>query len=121
MFKSSVFRGTRVGRLFRQTKRFTSTGEPEFALVGSIRYSPIRSELGVTETSVRADKSGSKSRAEEFSFKGRIQVQPDANGRQLSVGDKLDVLDATFHVMDTNPSYHAMDGGLDHILVDLGL
>jgi hypothetical protein len=121
MFRTSVFKGTLTGTLYGKTGRHTSSGEAVFELLGPILYTPIRSEKQLEPTSIRADKSGSKSRAEELVFKGRIQVAPTPMAVNIKNGSKLAVLGSTYKVMDVAPIHNVMDSTIDHYLVDLGL
>ena len=121
MFASGLFEGIKTGELFTKGESYSSTGSPIFSLAGEIRYTPIRLESMLERTSIRADKSGSKSRAEELTFKGRILVEPTETSKKMSNGSILKVLDDEYRIMDINPLFSAMDGDLHHYMVDLGL
>lgn len=121
MFKSSVFKGTVAGVLFRKGLGYTSTGDPIFGALGKFRFTPITSKTQSEETSIRTDKSGSKSRADEGVAYFRIQIEPSKIGKSIKIGDRVDLLGASYKVASITPVFNIMDAIADHILADLKL
>jgi len=64
---------------------------------------------------VRADKSGSKSYADEQVEKGRLLVHPR---HTIAEDDEVEILGKRYVVTGVRPVF-AMDGTIDHIQVEL--
>lgn len=96
---------------------FSVTGKPTLGSPVSVRFSPIRLASMAQATSIRTDKSGSKSRADETIFKGRILVHPESS---IDNGDTVEIDSVRYEVNEVFPRYD-MGGYLNHYQVDLEL
>lgn len=114
MIKSSSFVPTSVGYV-SQMVGHDSKGKPRFSSKKPIRFSPVRMEVEMASTSIRVDKAGSKSRAEEDVAKGRMLVAPTAEFKR---GDRFSFSGRTWRIVSIWPRYE-MDGRLNHYQVDM--
>lgn len=90
-------------------------GDIQFAKPVRIGVATVRLNSGRQQTSIRTDKSGTQSRAEEVVYDARILIEPDAT---FSFGDKIDLFGLTYKVEVIFPRYE-MTGILHHYQVDL--
>ena len=81
----------------------------------SIGFTPVRLESVVQPTSIRTDKSGSKSSADETVFLGRILIAPDV---VPSEDDIIDLYGKQYRIESVFPRYE-LQGMLHHYQVDL--
>ncbi len=114
MFATSSFipvsRGTY--KVIAQHDRF---GRSAFADRGSFGFSIIKLDLTIQPTSIRTDKSGSKSFATEEVAAGRI-----LSDVELPHGAIVSIRGQDFQVIGVFPR-HDMDGRVNHWQVDLAL
>lgn len=94
---------------------YDETGQPNYVQSEEIRYSVVNLEHGISQTSIRADKSGSKSRAEEPVRTGRILVSPYDT---VENGDLLIIRGMQWRVSAVKYRYD-MVGKIHHFQVDL--
>lgn len=87
-------------------------GEPE-----KIGIAPIRMESSLQQTTIRTDKSGSKNRATENIFQGRILVHPK---HTIEQGQVVEIYGALYRVDSVWPRLE-MNGVLHHWQVDLSI
>lgn len=104
-----------TGWLYKPSKSYTVTGEAKLTDPVMVRLTPIRLETGFQQTSIRTDKSGSQSRAEESVFQGRVLIHPKYD---VKPGDILEVSEIRYKVESIWPRYE-MNGVLHHYQVDL--
>lgn len=114
MFKTSTFRPI-ASALHRSVTGFDATGRPILDDGRKVGFSPIKIDHSVRQTSIRTDKSASKSRADEDVVDARLLVEPRA---QLALGDILEFNGAQYRVVTIFPRYD-MSGIVDHYQVDL--
>lgn len=103
----------RASRL--SSSRYDDFGDPIYESSGVIKFSVIKLKSECSQTSIRADKSGSKSRADEVIQDGRILVDPKS---EFSMGDIFIISNQKWKVSSITPKYD-MVGLLDHFQVDL--
>src|SRR5690554_906322 len=99
MFRSPAFFPTNIALLRRRTG-YTPAGRPQFGSPITIGISPIRIETSLRDTSIRTDKSGSKSRAEEDTFRGRILIEPTVT---FAVGDLVEFAGQKMRIVSKFP------------------
>lgn len=99
----------------RISGEFTVDGQPKFAPGVKVGISVVRLVKSISPTSVRADKSGTKSYADEQLEKGRLLVHPRVEPRE---GDQVEFAGHTWSISSARPVY-AMTGKVDHYEVDL--
>lgn len=80
-----------------------------------IGIAPIRLDTTVQPTSIRTDKSGSKSRADEVIFQGRVLVHPKHTVQQ---GQIMEISGTRYRIVSVWPRYE-MNQMLHHWQVDL--
>lgn len=114
MYKSSNFRPSQKATL-RRSIGYDELGKHAFASPKVIRLSVIRLESDVNPTSIRTDKSGTKSRAEEKLHVGRVMI---AANEVFKVGDQLDLHDIRWEIDSIHPRFD-INGRLHHYQVDL--
>lgn len=96
---------------------YTDTGDELPANPVRMRFSVVRIRTATRDTSIRTDKSGSQSRAEETFYDGRILVYPDITPENDQV---VSVLGVTYRINEVQPKFDAL-GNLNHYQVDLTL
>lgn len=102
-------------KLHKTSDGFSVTGERLFLPPVDIGLSIVRLTTSVTQTSVRADKSGTKSYADEVLEKGRVLVHPK---HKVAEGDQIEIAGERYEISGVRPVY-GMDGKLDHFQVEL--
>lgn len=113
--KKSLFRHTALATVSRPAG-FDVFGEPDYQVISrKTRINVIYMNIGITESSIRADRSESKARIEETAGKARFLVHPDDN---IGNGDMVQVFGATLRVENVFPR-HDLNGRLHHYQVDL--
>lgn len=95
--------------------KYTVTGEAVLGEPEEFAFSPVYLEMSTGKTSIRTDKSGTQSRAEEELFDGRILIAPDVT---LDFDDIVEFKDKKFRVVRIHPRYE-MNHELHHYQVDL--
>jgi hypothetical protein len=111
----SAFIPTTIGYIKRASEDFTVTGDRLFGPKVKVGLSIVRVTDGVQQTSVRADKSGTKSFADENVEQGRALIHPSfvpQNNDLLTVGAD------EYEVKGVRPVYD-MYGQIDHYQVEL--
>jgi hypothetical protein len=116
-FKTSSFRGTLKGTL-QQITSFNISGREVFGDPVTVRFTPIKLEKVVKDTSIRTDISGSQGSAEEISPQGRIlmdrRVTPKLGDKFVFTGHEV----FTCTVESVMAKYD-MTGLISHFQVDL--
>lgn len=115
MCAMSAFIPTTIGYLKRAGEDFTVTGDRLFGSPVKIGLSVVRVTDNMQQTSVRADKSGTKSYADENVEQGRALVHPRIVPK---VNDLLTILGDDFEIKGVRPVFD-MHGGLDHYQCEL--
>lgn len=115
MVGMSAFIPTTFAYLKSVTGEFTAGGEQLWSKPVRVGVSIVRWENRVSQTSVRADRSGTKSYADEEVPKGRVLIHPRHIPKE---GDILIFSNQEF-VIESVREVYAMDGKLDHYQVDL--
>lgn len=90
-------------------------GQPEYGTEKEVRCSVIYFQIGQADTSIRADRSETKGRAEEAYGKIRILVEPRAS---IQAGQRMKLDGETLRVLTVFPR-HGLGGKLHHYQVDL--
>lgn len=101
--------------LHKTSDDFSVTGERLFQQPVQIGISIVRLATNVTPTSVRADRSGTKSYADEQLEKGRLLVHPR---HKVAEGDRVEILGELYEITGVRPVF-GMDGKIDHYQVEL--
>lgn len=104
-----------TARLIKASVGFTVTGERAFEPAVRVGISIVRLATAVSQTSVRADKSGTKSYADEQLEKGRVLMHPR---HKPSEGDQIEIFGEVYEITGVR-KVMAMDGNLDHYQVEL--
>lgn len=115
MPRTTSFLSNSKGLVYKQDG-YTVDGRPAFSKPTVLHYSPIKLDRRIAKTSIRTDKSGSKSRADEAVVQGRILVHPRTpviEGSVLKLGNVL------WKVASVWDRFGSMDGSLSHYQVDL--
>lgn len=94
---------------------YTVTGQPKLSKPVEFGFAPVKLDMSIGKTSIRTDKSGSQSRAEEELFDGRILVKPST---VLQFDDIVEIGPKKFKVVTIHPRYE-MNHELHHYQVDL--
>lgn len=115
MVPMSAFIPVNTAYLQTTTGRFTAGGAPLMAEKVRVGISIVRLANQVGQTSVRADRSGSKSYADEEVFKGRILMHPRHKPQE---GDVLTIHGVEYTIEGVREVF-AMDGRIDHYQVEL--
>jgi len=92
-------------------------GQPNFSAKRKIKVSVIYFRAGENSTSIRADRSETKARAEELNGKVRLLLDPKD---KIRVGDRLTMFNQDLRVRSIFPN-NDMNGRLHHNQVDLTL
>lgn len=104
-----------TAKLIKASDGFSVTGDRLFAPAVKVGISIVRLATNVTQTSVRADKSGTKSYADEQTEKGRVLMHP----RHVPAeGDLIEIDGDTYEITGVRKVY-AMSGKIDHYQVEL--
>ena len=114
MYKSSSFRPLHTGYLSKPTG-YDSKGNAVYGVETPARFSIVKYKQVVEPTSIRTDKSGSKSRAEEQTYDIQLMVDPKV---KISANGRYRVFNNTYRVIKVFPRYD-MAGMLHHHQVDL--
>ena len=114
MFKSSAFRPILKGKI-SSVLTYGATGRPNFGEEKDIGLAIIKLATSVTKSSIRADTSGSQSRAEEKTVDGRILTDAAV---PVSIGNRIRLLNGTYRVIEVFPRFD-MSGLHHHNQVDL--
>lgn len=104
-----------TAKLIRSSNGFTVTGDRTFELPIKVGISIVRLATSVSQTSVRADKSGTKSYADEQLEKGRVLMHPRFQPKE---GDKIEIFGDEYEITGVRKVF-SMDGKLDHYQVEL--
>ena len=104
-----------TAKLIKSSAGFSVTGDRLFELPVKVGISIIRLATSVSQTSVRADKSGTKSYADEQLEKGRVLMHPRHTPKE---GDKLEIRGVEYEITGVRPVF-SMDGKIDHYQVEL--
>lgn len=96
---------------------FDFMGQATYSRPKRARVTVIYFQAGQGRSSIRADRSESKARAEEQSGKVRLLVHPDDAVR---LGDKVMMFNEVLRVTNVFPR-HDLNGHLHHVQVDLEL
>lgn len=111
----SAFIPVNKGKLYKARNEYTVTGQRAFSQPVEVGLSVIRLASSVSPTSVRADKSGTKSYADEELFKGRVLIHPRVKPKE---GDVLEVFGEKYLIEGVR-DVRDMSGRLDHYQVEL--
>ena len=114
MYKQSSFRPNQTG-LLRQRVGYEVGGRPKFSAPKKVGLSVIKFETNTGKSSIRADTSGSKSRAGEEANDGRILVDIRAI---FEVGDVIEINKIMWKIDKKTPRYDQA-GRPHHYQVDL--
>lgn len=114
MYSRSNFRPNQIAYIRRQIG-YDARGRAQLSEPVKAGVSIIRFETNMDATSIRADKSGTKSRAQEQVNIGRIQVEPKAI---ISIGDIVYLNDVSWKIDSIFPRMDQA-GRLHHYQVDL--
>lgn len=111
MFASSSFIPVMTGQ-FRRTDGYDRFGTAAYTDWESVGLSVVKLDLTMQPTSIRTDKSGSKSRAEEDHLIGRVLADKD-----IPHGSILKFAGREFRVVGVFPRYD-MDARINHWQID---
>ena len=92
-------------------------GQPQWSAPVAIRIGVVRLSAGMQKTSVRADSSASRGRAEEDVADGVVLITPDV---QIGNGDRLVIEGTSYEVISVFPR-RDIPGVLRHFEVNLRL
>lgn len=104
-----------TAKLIKASAGFTVTGERRYEEPVRVGISIVRLATSVSQTSVRADKSGTKSYADEQLEKGRVLMHPRHTPKE---GDIIEIFGDRFEITGVRKVF-AMNGILDHYQVEL--
>lgn len=110
----AILRPNIVATLRRQTG-FTAQGRPIWGGETTIRVAIVTLRNSIERSSVRADSSASRGRAEETRADGVVLVPPEI---AVKVSDRLHLLGATYEITSVFPR-HGLEGALGHTQVEL--
>lgn len=113
-FRTTTFRPTAWAVLYPETT-FSVDGRATLGPGVKVGIGPVTLKTTVGPTSIRTDKSGSQSRAEEETYDARLLVHP---GVAVKIGDIMEVYGLHYRVQVVFPRYE-MTGNLNHNQVDL--
>lgn len=116
MSTSTTFIASSTGSLFKRTG-FDESGRPNNDAPVLIRYTPIKIVYGHEPTSIRTDKSGTKSRADHTVELSKILVHPRI-GKPIDIGDLIEIIGRKFEVISVQPRLD-MDGRMHHYEVSM--
>lgn len=111
----TAFIPVNTAKLHKSSDGFSVTGDRLFEKPIQIGVSIVRLATNVTQTSVRADRSGTKSYADEMLEKGRVLVHPK---HKVAEGDRIEILGELYEISGVRPVF-SMDGKIDHYQVEL--
>lgn len=111
----SAFIPTTNGYLRRASEQFTASGLRSYSDPIPVGLSVIKVSQSIDQTSVRADKSGTKSFADESLGQGRALLEIYAVPKP---DDLLQIGAVTFEIAGVRPVYD-MYGEVDHYQVEL--
>lgn len=111
----SAFIPTTVGFLKRASDDFTVTGDRTYGDPVKVGLSVVRVTDDIQQTSVRADKSGTKGFADQNVEQGRALLSPRV---EPFVDDLLVIRNDTYEIKGVRAVYD-MYGGIDHFQVEL--
>lgn len=111
----SAFIPVNTAYLKSTTGKFTAGGTPLWGEKVKVGISIVRLANQVGQTSVRADRSGTKSYADEEVSKGRVLLHPRHKPQK---GDIL-IIHGAEYVIEGIREVYAMDGRIDHYQVEL--
>ena len=94
---------------------YTIDGAVNLADPVEVGISPVYLRSGIQQTSIRTDKSGTQSHAEESVSDARILMSPNED---LDYGDIMEVFGLKYRINIIFPRYE-MTGDLNHLQVDL--
>ena len=114
MFKSSAFRPIIQGKISR-ISTYGVAGRPNFGEERNIGLAIIKLATSMSKSSIRADTSGSQSRAEEKTASSRILADARV---PVNIGDRIRLLGGEYRVIEVFPRYD-MSGMHHHNQVDL--
>lgn len=114
MYRTSSFITNTKGYLSEQGG-YDVRGRPIFLERVKIGLNVITLETDIESTSIRADSSASKSRAQEQKRTGRVLIEPKAN---FKVGDMLELLGEKWKIDRKNPRLD-QSGRLHHYQADI--
>lgn len=92
-------------------------GQPSFSSKRRTKVSVIYFRAGEGATSIRADRSETKARAEELNGKVRLLMNPK---EKIKIGDRLSMFNHDLRVRSIFPN-NDLNGRLHHLQVDLSL
>lgn len=115
MVGMSAFYPTQIAKLHRAASEFSASGTRVFAPPILVGISVVTMRQATDQTSVRADKSGTKSYADETIKAGRLLVHP----RTVPAGDDLIEVGGVKYRIDGVRPVFDMQGRLDHYQVEL--
>ena len=102
-------------KLMKASDGFSVTGERTYAPAVTVGINIVRLATDVTATSVRADKSGTKSYADEQLTKGRILVHPRFKAAE---DDLVEIFGVQYKITGVR-AVVSMDGKIDHYQAEL--
>lgn len=114
MYSTSNFRPNYFGHVSKKIG-YDVTGRPTFSDRVKIGLSVVNLGTDIESTSIRADKSASKSRAQEQIRTGRILVEPKAS---VSMGDMLELMGEKWKI-DRKVIRLDQAGRIHHFQVDI--
>ena len=111
----TTFRHNAIAKVYR-VRENDFMGQPVYSVNPKrARVAVLYMHVGIQESSIRADRSESKARAEEPAGKVRILVHSDDS---IELTDKVELHGHTLRVINMFPR-HDLDGRLHHFQVDL--